>query len=860
MSDKKKKSSVALKMTPLILLSTLAVALIAFTLIINQDYREEVQEVEKSLEDINKIHLPPIALSLFYEDRGQVLESLKAIIKIPEIVELRVKLIDEDKDAYSLVSPNHKDMPIKERRYLGPYKKYDIIYKENSGEFKPLNMGTIHLYASLEIAKEKVNKQIFNFGIIQISQVIALGFFFFLIFQFFVAKHLKNMASYAQNLDFEDLSGPDLDLKRTLPESTDELQDLTDSFNDMKRKLEKAHKQLRSYAEDLIEIVFEKTEELNQEKNNIAKLLHNMSQAVFKINSEHKIVEPISDFTKEIFGEDIIGKNIYDVMYKEIDPKSITYSDIQSVLNICFYGDDIQWFAVSHFMPETITIIKNGEKRIINSIHDPIFNEDGNLEYLLYVVEDVTEKVQQETELHKKDEELKIMKEALDFGSKRDLSKIMIQNFKRINNSINIFKNFKDLTTDDDRKSLLIEIFRDLHTIKGSSGSLDQIRDLVHSIEEGVDGIIKGHLNFSIDFLSRLELDIFKIHGLFINYLKVINNQLKINIPVESNFLDERVSDISVFENNSDWIKDLTRLENECLYFSKLCLSINETDTYEIIKKILNILHENKLDDAFLEKPGVKNTVEELLVEIKSSLKVVLQKLIEFIESSKKSSEENIPLENFNIIKNEIWNIQKNGKLDKDLFEKICNKVNGESIFNILMSFEKQISDISIELEKKTSFNVIGEDFLIPIPKAQSLKDILVHMIRNSIDHGLEKAEDRKKSGKDEVGNLVIKYSKLENTDCSFKIELSDDGFGIDTSKIYQKAVYSGLIKNEELNHQEKLNLIFHPLLSSKDDADELSGRGIGMDAVKSLIQSIGGEIKVSSTPLKGTKFEIIIP
>ena len=85
----------------------------------------------------------------------------------------------------------------------------------------------------------------------------------------------------------------------------------------------------------------------------------------------------------------------------------------------------------------------------------------------------------------------------------------------------------------------LIEIFRDLHTIKGSSGSLDQIRDLVHSIEESVDGIIKGHLNFSIDFLSRLELDIFKIHGLFINYLKVINNQLKINIPVESNFLDE---------------------------------------------------------------------------------------------------------------------------------------------------------------------------------------------------------------------------------------------------------------------------------------------------------------------------------
>ena len=102
-------------------------------------------------------------------------------------------------------------MPIKERRYKAPIKS-TISSTKKTVENLSLNMGTIPI-RSLEIAKEKVTGQIFNFGIIQISQVIALGFFFFLIFQFFVAKHLKNSRSYAQNLDFEDFQVPTLNLK-----------------------------------------------------------------------------------------------------------------------------------------------------------------------------------------------------------------------------------------------------------------------------------------------------------------------------------------------------------------------------------------------------------------------------------------------------------------------------------------------------------------------------------------------------------------------------------------------------------------------------------------------------------------------
>ena len=98
-------------------------------------------------------------------------------------------------------------------------------------------MGTIHLYASLEIVKEKLLSK-FNFVSYKFLKLLPSVFSFFLFFQFFVAKHLK-IRPRMPKPDFEDLSGPDLELKRRLPESTDELQDLTDSFNDMKRKLKK---------------------------------------------------------------------------------------------------------------------------------------------------------------------------------------------------------------------------------------------------------------------------------------------------------------------------------------------------------------------------------------------------------------------------------------------------------------------------------------------------------------------------------------------------------------------------------------------------------------------------------------------
>ena len=177
-----------------------------------------------------------------------------------------------------------------------------------------------------------------------------------------------------------------------------------------------------------------------------------------------------------------------------------------------------------------------------------------------------------------------------------------------------------------------------------------------------------------------------------------------------------------------------------------------------------------------------------------------------------------------------------------------------------MKSFDKNIKEMSVDLCKKVSLKIEGDDFLIESKKAQDLKGILVHIVRNSLDHGIEPTDERKKKGKNESGQLKMTCTKLKDDSSILKIDIEDDGNGIDAKKLYERAIKNGIIDDKEMNENEKINLIFLPSLSTKEEVTDVSGRGIGMDAVKDMIDKMGGEIKVHSTYSKGTKFEIIIP
>ena len=178
-------------------------------------------------------------------------------------------------------------------------------------------------------------------------------------------------------------------------------------------------------------------------------------------------------------------------------------------------------------------------------------------------------------------------------------------------------------------------------------------------------------------------------------------------------------------------------------------------------------------------------------------------------------------------------------------------------IFN---RYPKLVRDISRQLDKEIRYEEFGADTRLDKMIIERLADPLVHIIRNSLDHGAESKSERLACGKEQKALLRV-GAKSEGDRVVIIIE--DDGRGIDADKVVQKALEKGLVDAEALekmSQKEKLQLIFLPGLSTKEEISELSGRGVGTDAVRSIIYELGGKIEVASELSKGTKTTIEIP
>lgn len=168
------------------------------------------------------------------------------------------------------------------------------------------------------------------------------------------------------------------------------------------------------------------------------------------------------------------------------------------------------------------------------------------------------------------------------------------------------------------------------------------------------------------------------------------------------------------------------------------------------------------------------------------------------------------------------------------------------------------VRDTSQGLGKEVEFQLEGEQTELDKTVMEKIVDPLVHLVRNSVDHGIEMPDERRAAGKPEAGQLVIEaYHKGGN----ILIEIRDDGRGIDREKLLRKAREAGIVDSgQELTDEQVYDLIFHPGLSTQDQATEYSGRGVGMDVVKRNIRSLSGNITVRSEPGVGTTIMISLP
>ena len=174
--------------------------------------------------------------------------------------------------------------------------------------------------------------------------------------------------------------------------------------------------------------------------------------------------------------------------------------------------------------------------------------------------------------------------------------------------------------------------------------------------------------------------------------------------------------------------------------------------------------------------------------------------------------------------------------------------------------YPKLVRDLSKKLNKKIKYIEEGKETKLDKTVIEKLADPMIHIIRNSLDHGLETEEERIKKGKNPEG--VLKISAKSEGD-KVIISIEDDGRGIDVDKVVNKALEMRLVdadKIDSMTKEEKLKLLFEPGLSTKEEVTELSGRGVGTDAVKKVIEELGGEIHIESEKDKGTKTTFILP
>ena len=203
--------------------------------------------------------------------------------------------------------------------------------------------------------------------------------------------------------------------------------------------------------------------------------------------------------------------------------------------------------------------------------------------------------------------------------------------------------------------------------------------------------------------------------------------------------------------------------------------------------------------------------------------------------------------------------LQNINHITSDLQEKVM-RTRLQPVGNIFTKFNRIVRDLGKKLEKEIDLTISGEDVELDKSILEVLSDPLTHIIRNCADHAIETPSEREAAGKKRRGHVLLQASHVGG---QVLIEIADDGRGIDPKKIVAKAIEKNVISPEEakeLSEKQALLLIFKPGFSSAEKVSDVSGRGVGMDVVKTNIEKVGGSVEIESVVKRGTKIYLKLP
>jgi len=258
---------------------------------------------------------------------------------------------------------------------------------------------------------------------------------------------------------------------------------------------------------------------------------------------------------------------------------------------------------------------------------------------------------------------------------------------------------------------------------------------------------------------------------------------------------------------------------------------------------------------AVAGKPVVNRTVRvdieklDVLMNLVSELIIAKNSIVSYSTSANGTSENN----GFN------EQIEYLESVTTNLHESVM-KVRMVPIESVVNKFPRMIRDLSKKLDKKMELFMTGEETELDRTVVDEIGDPLMHLLRNSADHGLESNELRKQRGKSEVGSIFLDAYQDGN---NVVIEVRDDGNGIDVEAVKAKAIERGTItaeQGESMSDKEIVDLLFMPSFSTAKQVTDVSGRGVGLDVVKSKIEALGGDVSVKTKLGEGSTFSIRLP
>ena len=472
-----------------------------------------------------------------------------------------------------------------------------------------------------------------------------------------------------------------------------------------------------------------------------------------------------------------------------------------------------------------------------------------------------------------------------------------------------------ELEQNPENYEVLNEVFRYAHTLKGMSATMGfgKVAELSHKMENLLDKVRRGEIHVSSDLIDVLLEALDKLREM----VNKIAEEGK-----EEGEISDIISKLESFgedgEDESKNKKDEEKKEVKSKETSRLKIRVelSEDCALKSVRAFMVIKSLDEIAEIIDSSPSLQDIEDgrfeksfELVVstsETPQKIKEVIEKIgevkkVEVSETTAKSEkEEKKPsiVSTKNVLRNvqtvrvsidkldSLMNLVGELVIGKSRLFQIGSKYDIEELREALSNinrlttnlqdivtqmrmvevgfifnrFPRMVRDLAKKEGKKVNFIIEGKDIELDRTVLDEIGDPLVHLLRNSIDHGIETPEERIKAGKSEVGTLKLIAKREKN---HVKIIVEDDGRGIDPDKIRKKAVEKGIITEEEANKisdEEALSLIFAPGLSTAEKVTDVSGRGVGMDVVKSKISSLGGVVEIKSKVREGTRVTLTLP